>query len=753
MRQRALACLLIFVIIAVLFPINAYGASLLKYGSRGNEVEKLQQQLIKLGYLKGKADGIFGPQTQAAVIKFQKDYKLKQDGIVGNLGKLSEAMAALQNGGGSPPPSNGGGSSNNKLPITTTLKMGSRGSQVQVLQKRLNELGFNCGAVDGIFGNKTHNAVVQFQKARGLTANGIVDTKTVEKLFSDGPSQEPEPEPDPDPDTGFKQFHGTPGTLAGKTIFVDAGHGGVDSGATRNGVMEKTLVLDMALRLKRILEEAGAKVILTRPDDKFYSLHYRSAYVNSYILNNELSELNKERNDAVSERDAKQAEVDNKAQEIIQKEADISSYTAELEAKEAYLSQLETQKNELDERLTSARDDYENKEMAYNEKYAEYKPLEDELIQAQNDLDALKSQRDEIQNEIDEILPEGKTAEEYIDELGEEIEGLESQLEDESLSDEQRQQLQAQLQEAEEKLNKLTGWIALNTQISEKEGYIADIEAQLEALADDLDLDNLKQAMEQAKALWDEIASELDVVQNNINEVNSSIVSLNNMINKAEDAVEQLRDAIEALEDEIEALEKDIEEMDKQIQNVNTLISKFQEHIVNYGAQSYTGAYAQQRDPVTGKRYATPELKAVMDLAAQKYHDDYLFISIHCNDTSASQQTSASGITIFYRDNGPYSYNGTYGANVEYYLGYNAQKRERLALKLLEQLNITTDFSKKYYYPYKADFSVLRENNLISVLVEVGFMNNPNDLALLVKEQTREDTAAGIYKGIVEYYK
>ena len=61
--------------------------------------------------------------------------------------------------------------------------MGSRGSQVQVLQKRLNELGFNCGAIDGIFGNKTHNAVVQFQKARGLTANRVVNTKTVEKLF------------------------------------------------------------------------------------------------------------------------------------------------------------------------------------------------------------------------------------------------------------------------------------------------------------------------------------------------------------------------------------------------------------------------------------------------------------------------------------------------------------------------------------------------------------------------------------------
>jgi len=82
-RQRVIACLLVFAVIAVLLPQTAYGASLLKYGSRGTEVKNLQQQLIKLGYLKGKADGIFGSQTRAAVIKFQKDYKLKQDGIVG----------------------------------------------------------------------------------------------------------------------------------------------------------------------------------------------------------------------------------------------------------------------------------------------------------------------------------------------------------------------------------------------------------------------------------------------------------------------------------------------------------------------------------------------------------------------------------------------------------------------------------------------------------------------------------------------
>ena len=89
-------------------------------------------------------------------------------------------------------------------------------------------------------------------------------------------------------------------------------------------------------------EEAGAKVILTRPDDKFYS-YYRSAY-GSYILNNGLSELNK-RKDAVLE-DAKQARWIIRLRRLSRR-GDISSYTAELEAKN-YLSQLETQKNELD---------------------------------------------------------------------------------------------------------------------------------------------------------------------------------------------------------------------------------------------------------------------------------------------------------------------------------------------------------------------------------------------------------------------
>ena len=58
-------------------------AATLKQGSRGDLVKTVQQKLIKWGYLKGSADGIFGTKTKAAVIAFQKKNGLTADGIVG----------------------------------------------------------------------------------------------------------------------------------------------------------------------------------------------------------------------------------------------------------------------------------------------------------------------------------------------------------------------------------------------------------------------------------------------------------------------------------------------------------------------------------------------------------------------------------------------------------------------------------------------------------------------------------------------
>lgn len=64
------------------------------------------------------------------------------------------------------------------------LEVGSSGANVKTLQTLLNQLGFNCGAVDGLFGTGTKNAVIAFQKAHGLTQDGIVGPQTWAALES-----------------------------------------------------------------------------------------------------------------------------------------------------------------------------------------------------------------------------------------------------------------------------------------------------------------------------------------------------------------------------------------------------------------------------------------------------------------------------------------------------------------------------------------------------------------------------------------
>ena len=70
------------------------------------------------------------------------------------------------------------------------LRKGSRGNAVRDLQRQLNSRGHNSGTVDGIFGNKTYNAVRAFQRASGLVVDGIVGPATKGKLQSGGTTRE-----------------------------------------------------------------------------------------------------------------------------------------------------------------------------------------------------------------------------------------------------------------------------------------------------------------------------------------------------------------------------------------------------------------------------------------------------------------------------------------------------------------------------------------------------------------------------------
>lgn len=138
------------------------------WGCTGDAVKTLQEKLNAKGFHSGNVDGIFGAKTYAAVTAFQKANSLGVDGIVGKLtwAKLYDATPV------------------NVTPVTTQpmLRTGSRGDAVRKLQELLNAKGYTCGSVDGIFGSKTYAAVLAFQKANGLAADGIVGSLTWGKL-------------------------------------------------------------------------------------------------------------------------------------------------------------------------------------------------------------------------------------------------------------------------------------------------------------------------------------------------------------------------------------------------------------------------------------------------------------------------------------------------------------------------------------------------------------------------------------------
>ena len=149
-------------------------ARTLSLGMSGNDVYALQARLIELRYLSGVADGVFGVETQNALIAFQKNNNLTADGNAGSttLRKLNGSCKAA--GGTTPPPA----------AVGATLREGDQGEAVYILQARLFELGYYTGRIDGRFSEETTMAVTQFQMANGLTADGIAGKGTQSKLES-----------------------------------------------------------------------------------------------------------------------------------------------------------------------------------------------------------------------------------------------------------------------------------------------------------------------------------------------------------------------------------------------------------------------------------------------------------------------------------------------------------------------------------------------------------------------------------------
>ena len=68
------------------------------------------------------------------------------------------------------------------ISVGALSKMGATGKEVVDIQNALKQKGYDTGAVDGIYGTGTRNAVIAFQKDNGLTADGVVGSKTLSAL-------------------------------------------------------------------------------------------------------------------------------------------------------------------------------------------------------------------------------------------------------------------------------------------------------------------------------------------------------------------------------------------------------------------------------------------------------------------------------------------------------------------------------------------------------------------------------------------
>ena len=220
----------------------------------------LQTRLQALGLDLGSRgiDGVFREGTELAVKAFQQSLGLLADGLVGSITWREIVEAGYRPGGR----------------LLYLRQPPFRGADVVELQRMLNDLGFDPGAVNGLFDARAARAVRDFQKNAGLQDDGVVDAGLF-KTLSTYAAQTLGTHQFPDKSGGY-----FPEDLFSGAIVLDAAHGGRDAGyVAPKGLSEADLNLAVTQELAQILP--AKEVLLTRSDDEEVSAVDRAFLANS----------------------------------------------------------------------------------------------------------------------------------------------------------------------------------------------------------------------------------------------------------------------------------------------------------------------------------------------------------------------------------------------------------------------------------------------------------------------------------------
>jgi N-acetylmuramoyl-L-alanine amidase len=235
-------------------------------GDIGKQVVDIQTRLAALGYFLGRegADGLFGPHTESAIRAFQQRRLLISDGVVDD-----NTWTELVEAGHEP---------GERLLYLRVPYM--RGDDVLYLQRRLDELGFDSGPVDGIFSPALEVAVTEFQRNTGLNVDGIVGETTFDRLRRlQKTGDEGYVGNIPDRMNGYVGRRSLPGLR----VSIDPAHGGAEHGYEGfGGLCEKDLNLALGKQLAELLESRGAAVSLLRDNDVAIPRYERTESANAW---------------------------------------------------------------------------------------------------------------------------------------------------------------------------------------------------------------------------------------------------------------------------------------------------------------------------------------------------------------------------------------------------------------------------------------------------------------------------------------
>ncbi|MFH5923038.1 peptidoglycan-binding domain-containing protein [Roseomonas xinghualingensis] len=139
---------------------------------------QVQERLRQVGAYPGRPDGVWGPDSQAALERFQQRNGLQ---VTGQLNQATAATLGLNPGdllAAGPAPSAGAPAAD---PVSGPLSRAA----VRNVQGRLRALGFYRGGVDGLWGAGTQAAIERFQQGRGLQPTGQLNPATAQAMGLD----------------------------------------------------------------------------------------------------------------------------------------------------------------------------------------------------------------------------------------------------------------------------------------------------------------------------------------------------------------------------------------------------------------------------------------------------------------------------------------------------------------------------------------------------------------------------------------